>query len=105
LIAFGLTAEQPLSSTHILERSRLLQEAIVLCHSKFQVRRLYGIDRKLPPLHIAVAMQSPPEVIAAMIRPDTTTGMSTVKTLMKNSKKKYGMNIGMNIGMGKKMQK
>ena len=50
--------------------------------------RLYGTDRKLLPLHIACAMQPPAEVIAALLRPDTVTGMSTVKTLMKNAKKK-----------------
>jgi hypothetical protein len=51
--------------------------------------RMYGMDRKVLPLHLACAMQPPVEVIAALLRPDEA--LVTVKTPMKNHKKKVTM--------------
>ncbi len=50
--------------------------------------RLYGVDRKILPIHIACAMRPPVEIISVLLRPDQITNMSTVKTPMKNFKKK-----------------
>jgi ankyrin repeat protein len=50
---------------------------------------MYGMDRKVLPLHLACAMQPPVEVIAALLRPDEA--LVTVKTPMKNHKKKVTM--------------
>lgn len=47
--------------------------------------RMYGMDRKVLPLHLACAMQPPVEVIAALLRSDEA--LVTVKTPMKNHKK------------------
>ena len=50
--------------------------------------RLYGVDRKILPLHIACAMRPPVEIISMLLKPDQVNNMSTVKTPMKNAKKK-----------------
>eukprot|EP00557_Chaetoceros_sp_GSL56_P004708 CAMPEP_0176505912 /NCGR_PEP_ID=MMETSP0200_2-20121128/16757_1 /TAXON_ID=947934 /ORGANISM="Chaetoceros sp., Strain GSL56" /LENGTH=872 /DNA_ID=CAMNT_0017905517 /DNA_START=416 /DNA_END=3031 /DNA_ORIENTATION=- len=70
---------------------RVMNRCTSTSHSKeiyiTQKIRLYGVDRKLLPLHIACAMRPPKEVIASLLRPDTKTGMSTVKTVVKNCMK------------------
>ena len=50
--------------------------------------RLYGVDRKILPLHIACAMRPPEEILSVLLTPDQVNGMSTVKTPMINVKKK-----------------
>jgi hypothetical protein len=50
--------------------------------------RLFGIDRKVLPLHLACAMSPPPEVIEALLQADKN--LCTVKMTMKNYRKKNG---------------
>ena len=48
--------------------------------------RLFGVDRKVLPLHLACAMSPPVEVIDALLKVDMS--LTTVKTPMKNYKKR-----------------
>ena len=53
--------------------------------------RLFGVDRKVLPIHLVCAMSPPSEVIEALLKADG--GMTTVKTPMKNYRKKMNRNI------------
>lgn len=60
--------------------------------------RLFGVDRKVLPIHLACAMSPPSEVVEALINADS--GFTTVKTPMKNYKKKVNRNIPFTGGGG-----
>lgn len=57
--------------------------------------RLYGVDRKVLPLHLACAMDPPPEVIEALLNVDKKK--VTVKTPLKNYTKGGGIKIGSRV--------
>lgn len=62
--------------------------------------RLYGVDRKVLPLHLACAMQPPIEVIVAMLRQDDA--LISVRTPMINHKKKVTIRRDRSLGLKQK---